>query len=165
MLRKLAIMLGMVFVASMLLAQTSEPPPAATGKSTKTKKSKPEKAIPTEFSEEIAKHLLGEIRQGLEAHNPRQMLAVFDREKMDGYFALEDRLYAYFNRYDGFRAYYRILESSTDGERGIALAEWQVEAIPASGPQQRREGQVKFEFAVGKSGWKVVEFTPRDFFQ
>ncbi|HEU5402561.1 MAG TPA: hypothetical protein VFU86_14455 [Terriglobales bacterium] len=84
---------------------------------------------------------------------------------MNGYYALEDRLYSYFNQYDSFSAFFRILQSSTEKDRGVALTEWQIEATPASGPPVRREGQVKFEFALGRDGWKVVDFTPRDFFQ
>lgn len=154
-----------MFAACLLVAQTSVPPPAATGKSAKTKKSKPGKAIPTEFSEEVVKQVLGEIRQGLQGHNPRQMLTTFDKEKMNGYFALEDRLYSYFNQYESFRAYYHVLQTSTENERGVALVELQIEATPRSGPSRRREGQVRFEFAAGKNGWQIVNFTPRDFFQ
>jgi hypothetical protein len=141
------------------------PTPAAAGKSAKTKKSKPEKAIPAEFSEDVAKQVLSQIRQGLQGHNPQGMLAAFDKERMDGYYAVEDRLYSYFNRYDSFSAFFRILQISPEKDRGVALTEWQIEAAPASGPPVRREGQVKFEFAVGKDGWKIVDFTPRDFFQ
>jgi hypothetical protein len=165
MLRRLAIILCLTVACSLLVAQTSAPPPAATGNSAKTKKSKPAKAIPTTFSEEVAKQVLGEIRQGLQGHNPRQMLAAFDKEKMSGYLVLEDRLYSYFDQYDSFSAYYHVLQTSTENDRGVALAEWQIEATPRSGPPRRKEGQVKFEFAVGKNGWQVVDFTPRDFFQ
>jgi len=165
MVRRLGIISCVIFLACAVVAQVSTPPSAATGKTAKTKKSKPEKAIPTEFSEDVAKQVLSQIRQALQGHNPRQMLATFDKDNMDGYYALEDRLYAYFNQYEGFSAYFRILESSTEKDRGVALTEWQIEAMPASGPPVRREGQVKFEFAVEKDGWKIVDFTPRDFFQ
>ncbi len=165
MVRRLAIILCTLFVACLLVAQTTAPSPAATGKSAKMKKSKPEKAIPTEFSEDVAKQVLSQIRQGLQGHNPRQMLSAFDKENMNGYFAFEDRLYSYFNRYDGFSAFFRILQSSAQKDRSVALAEWQIEATPASGPPTRREGQVKFVFAAGNDGWKIVDFTPRDFFQ
>ena len=157
-------MLCLILFASLLVAQTATPTPATSGQSAKTKKSKPQKAIPTEFSEDVAKQVLTQIRLGLQGHNPRQMLGAFDKQ-MNGYYALEDRLYSYFNQYDSFSAYFRILQSSTDKDRGTALAEWQIEAVPASGPPVRREGQVKFEFAAEKDGWKIVDFTPRDFFQ
>ena len=165
MVRRLVIILCTLFVACALFAQTNVTPPAANGKTAKTKKSKPGKAIPTEFSEDVARQLLGQIRQGLHGHNPRQMLGVFDKENMNGYYALEDRLYSYFNQYDSFSAFFRILQSSTEKDRGVVLTEWQIEATPASGSPVRREGQVKFEFALGRDGWKVVDFTPRDFFQ
>ena len=165
MVRRVLIIFCMILIACVLVAQTSTPSPAATGKSAKTKKSKPEKAIATEFSEDVAKQVLGQIRAALQGHNPRQMLGAFDKDNMDGYYALEDRLYSWFNQYDSFSAYFRILQTSTEKDRGVALAEWQLEATPASGPPVRREGQVKFVFAAGKDGWKVVDFAPRDFFQ
>jgi hypothetical protein len=165
MVRKLVIISCVVFLSVALVAQTAAPPPAATGTSAKTKKSKPEKAIPTEFSEDVAKQVLSQNRASLQGHNPRQMLAAFDKENMVGYYALEDRMYAYFNRYESFNVFFRILQSSTEKDRGVALAEWQIEATAASGPPVRREGQVKFEFTAGKDGWKIADFTPRDFFQ
>jgi hypothetical protein len=165
MIRRVAIISFVALFAYALMAQTSTPPPVASGKSAKTKKSKPEKAVATEFSEEVAKQVLSRIRQGLEAHNPRQVLSTFDREQMDGYLALEDRFYSYFKRYESFRVFYRITESTTEDDRGVALADWQIEATPSSGPARRREGQVRFEFAPGPNGWRIVDFTPRDFFQ
>ncbi len=163
MLRRFAVVLCLSLACS-LIAQTT-PPPAATGKPAKTKKSKPGRVVATVFSEDVANQLLAQIRDGLQGHNPRRMLATFDRDHMDGYFSLEDRTYAYFNRYDSFRAFFHVLQSSTEKDRGVALAEWQIEASPASGPPERREGQVRFEFAAGKDGWQIVDFTPRDFFQ
>ncbi|MDT8070938.1 MAG: hypothetical protein ROO76_22475 [Terriglobia bacterium] len=165
MIRRVVLICCIIIFAYALFAQTSTPPPAATGKAAETKKSKPEKAIPTEFSDEVAKQVLGQIRQALLGHNPRQMLAVFDKEKMDGYYVFQDRLYGYFAQYQDFRAYFRLLQTSEEGGHEAAIAEWQIEETPQSGLPVRREGQVRFEFAAGKKGWKIVNFTPRDFFQ
>jgi hypothetical protein len=93
------------------------------------------------------------------------MLSAFSRDQMDGYYAFEDRLYSYFNRYDSFRAYFHILQTSAENDRGVALAEWQIEGAPRSGPPERHEGQVRFEFVSGAKGWQIVEFSPRDFFR
>jgi hypothetical protein len=165
MVRRFIIIFCMILIGCGVVAQTSAPPPAATGKSAKTEKSKPQKAIPTEFSEDVAKQVLSQVRAALQGHSPRQMLATFDKDNMDGYYALEDRLYSWFNQNDSFNAFFRILQTSTEKDRGVALVEWQIEAVPRSGPPVRREGQVKFVFATGKDGWKIVDFTPRDFFQ
>jgi hypothetical protein len=158
-------MLSLALFAWPLVAQTSTTPPAATGKAAKTKKSKPEEAVATEFSEDVAKQVLNRIRDGLQGHNPRQMLSAFSRDQMDGYYAFEDRLYSYFNRYDSFRVYFHILQTSAENDRGVALAEWQIEGTPRSGPPERHEGQVRFEFVSGAKGWQIVEFSPRDFFR
>lgn len=165
MFRRCFVVLSLALFACALVAQTSTPTPAVSGKAAKTKKSKPEKAVATEFSEDVAKQALNRIRDGLQGHNPRQMLSAFSPDQMDGYYAFEDRLYSYFNRYDSIRAYFHILQTSTENGRGIALAEWQIEGTPRSGPTERHEGQVRFEFASGDKGWQIVEFTPRDFFR
>ncbi|MBZ5729195.1 MAG: SDR family oxidoreductase [Acidobacteriia bacterium] len=96
-----------------------------------------------------------------QAVEPGAMVGAYSASKA----ALEDRLYSYFNQYESFRAYYHVLQTSTENERGVALVELQIEATPRSGPSRRREGQVRFEFAAGKNGWQIVNFTPRDFFQ
>ncbi|MGE5114668.1 MAG: hypothetical protein ACM3JB_27730 [Acidobacteriaceae bacterium] len=165
MFRRCFVILSLALFACALVAQAATPPPAASGKGTKTQKSKPEKAVATEFSEDVAKQALNRIRDGLQGHNPRQMLSAFSRDQMDGYYAFEDRLYSYFDRYDSFRAYFHILQTSMENGRGVALAEWQIEGTPRSGPTERHEGQVRFEFASGAKGWQIVEFSPRDFFR
>lgn len=94
------------------------------------------------------------------------MLAAFDRDQLPSYLAFEDQVHAWFNQYDSFRSYFRILQTSTEDGHGIALVEWQIESSRNSaGPPQRRDTQVRFELAAGKNGWQIVDFSPRNFFQ
>ena len=53
-----------------------------------------------------------------------------------------------------------------EGEKGMALVELQVEAAPRQdgGIALRRDEQIRFELQQGKSGWKIVDIQPRDFF-
>ncbi|HEX6880792.1 MAG TPA: hypothetical protein VF135_10540, partial [Terriglobales bacterium] len=146
----------LLFGTLCLLAQDS-PAPAANGKA---KAPNAVQAAPqqSEFSESVAAQLMGQIRDGLHSHSSRRMLTAFDRDKMPNYLVFEDDVRAFFNQYGSFRSYFRILQSSVENDRGVILANWQIEASPDSGgPPERRDEQVRFECAQGSNGWRIVE--------
>ncbi len=117
------------------------------------------------FSDRIANDILNDIRDGLEGHSQRLMLSAFDRDKMNAYFSFEDQIQAYFERYEGFRVHVHIMQTTMEQNRGIVLAQFEVEASPRSGgPVYRNSGQLRFELEKGKKGWKVVDLRPRGFF-
>lgn len=163
---RLIVLFAVIVAACAVVLAQDTPAPAVGGKAPKTKNSQPAKPpAPAEFSEEVAKQVLDDIQDGLQSHSVRRMLAAFDRDAMPNYLSFEDRLRSSFSQYDSFRSFFRILQTSTEDGRGMAIAEWRVEATPASGgPPVRREGKVRFELAAGKNGWQVVDLSPRDFF-
>lgn len=118
------------------------------------------------FSTAVANNVLNDLRDGLEGHTQRLMLSVFDPDKMDGYLQFEDQVEAFFNRYEAFTVYFRIVQSSTEGPKGIVLVDVQLEEIPrgATAPPVRKNGQIRFELERGRKGWKIVDFNPRSFF-
>lgn len=117
------------------------------------------------FSDAVANDVLGVIRDGLEGHSYRLMLSAFDGDKMDGYLTFEDAVEAMFAKYDGFRVHYRLLQSSQEGSRAVALATFEMEELPkAGGAPLRRGSEIRFQLERGKKGWRVVDFTPRGFF-
>jgi hypothetical protein len=121
------------------------------------------------FSEDVAKSVLDDIRDGLEGHSYRLMESAFDDDKMDGYLSFEDALEAMFQRYSEFRVHFSIAQTTTEGPKGIVLVDIQMEEVPnstngANVVPQRRESQVRFELERGKKGWKIVDFSPRSFF-
>ena len=125
----------------------------------------PPAAAAAAFDEGAAAGVLGTLRDGLESHSQRRLLSAFEAGKMDGYLAFEDQIDAYFARYEGFRATFRILQISEENQRGVILAEFQVEnEPPRGGRSSRREGQLRFELERGAKGWKIVDLNPRDFF-
>ena len=148
--------------------QQQPPPDQSKDKKKKDKKDKgSQDDLNTEvFSTAVANTVLNDVRDGLEGHTPRLLLSAFDRDKMDGYLEFEDQIQAFFNRYESFRVYFRIVQSSTDGPKGIVLVDIQLEEIPrgATSPPVRKNGQMRFELERGKKGWKIVDFTPRTFF-
>lgn len=122
-------------------------------------------ASAAEFNTAAANAVLGQIRDGLEAHNQRRMLSAFDGDKFDGYLVFEDQVQAYFDKFEGFRVHFRILQTSVEGSKGIVLAEFDVEGLPqGGGAAMRRSNQVRFELVQGRKGWKIVDMRPRGFF-
>jgi hypothetical protein len=125
-------------------------------------KAAPEDA--TGFDERAAAKVLGTIRDGLESRSQRRLLSVFDAGKMDGFLTFEDQIDAFFNRYESFRVTIRIIQTSEENNRGVILAEFQLENESRGGYVSRRQGQLRFELERGVKGWKIVDFNPRDFF-
>ncbi len=146
----------LLIAAALCLGQEPTTPPKAA----------PEQPDAETFSDAVAGEALNQVRDGLEAHSQTLMLAAFDREKMQGYRAFEDQITAYFERYEGFRVRYRILQTMLEGARGIALVEFEVEQTPRgdNSPPQRRSAQLRFELERAGKSWKFVEVQPRSFF-
>ncbi|HWR34843.1 MAG TPA: hypothetical protein VN622_03095 [Clostridia bacterium] len=160
-----ALVLLAVFVGSATAQNTriSSTPTLQTRQTTST--GRPQISPTADFSEEVANAVLNDIRNGLEGHNQRRVLSAFDAEKMDGYLSFEDQIQSYLEFYESFRVYFRIIQTSTDGLKGIVLAEFQIEGTPRSGGNAvRRSNQLRFELERGKEGWKIVDFRPRRFF-
>ncbi len=151
--------------------QAQQQPQPDQSKDNKKKKDKKDKGsqdvVNTEvFSTAVANSVLNDLRDGLEGHTQRLMLSAFDADKMDGYLQFEDQIEAFFNKYTSFNVYFRIAQSSTDGPKGIVLVDIQLEEIPRgnASPPIRKNGQMRFELERGKKGWKIVDFSPRNFF-
>lgn len=118
------------------------------------------------FSPVEASNILNKLRDGLEGHTPRLVLSAFDADKMGAYPEFENQIQAFFNRYESFRVYFRIVQSAAEGPKGVVLVDIQLEAIPpgAISPPVRKNGQVRFALERGRKGWKIVDFNPRNFF-
>ncbi|HZQ90508.1 MAG TPA: hypothetical protein VFA60_01805 [Terriglobales bacterium] len=117
------------------------------------------------FSAAVANDVLGLVRDGLEGHSQRLMLSAFDLEKMDGGLTFEDQIEAMFQRYEGFRVHYRILQNSVEGEKAVVMVLFEMEELPKNGNAPiRKSSQVKFEMERGRKGWKITDFSPRGFF-
>lgn len=135
-------------------------------KKKKKKGSADDATIPTTFSESVAQDVLQQLTDGLEGHSERLMLSAFDDNKMDGYLNFEDQIDAFFQRYDSFRIHFRIVQATTEGDKGVVLVDIEMEEIPRSANAQpvRKRDQMRFEMERGKKGWKIVDLRPRPFF-
>lgn len=120
----------------------------------------------TSFSDAVAEDVLHVLADGLQGHNEGRMLSVFDGSAMDGYLNFSDQVSAMFQQYDSFRVHYNIDQIMTDGTKGAALVDFEMEEATASGSVQPvyKHEQVRFEMQRGKKGWKIVDVKPRAFF-
>jgi hypothetical protein len=118
------------------------------------------------FTDDVARYVLSEIRDGLEGHLQRLMLSAFDDDKMPGYLQFEDQIQAMFDNYSEFRVHFRILQTTIEGPKGVVLVSFELEEIPKSqsAQPQRKSTQMRFELERGRRGWRVVDFSPRGFF-
>jgi hypothetical protein len=131
-------------------------------------KSAPPPAAPEQFSIEAAEPVMRALQEAMVSHDRDGALAVFDPERMTGYAAFAGALGAMFERYDSFRAAYRIVQvipaaESTAGD--VVIAQFTLEAIPADErPSVRHGEQLLFSFARKGKQWKIMDVQPRTFF-
>jgi hypothetical protein len=118
-----------------------------------------------QFTQRDGDEVLALIRDGLTGHSQRTFLRAFDASRMDGYLAFKDQVTEFFSRNDAFRVNIKIMNSSADGEKGLVTASFQMEATPRDGNSVRRESQLRFVMERGKNGWRIVDVSPRNFFQ
>lgn len=164
------VVVGML--AASVPAQNGSPAAPALAGSAQAKKEKKDKkradaeviSDASEFSDAVANEVLAHVRNGIEARNQRLVLSAFDREKFGGYLGFEDQLQGFFEKYESFRTYFRVLQTSVEGGKGVVLAEFDIECTPAGGgAAMRRNNQLRFELQKGSKGWKIVDMRPRGF--
>ncbi len=102
----------------------------------------------------------------MQGHNLYQVLAVFDQQETPDYAQIRDQLRAFFYQYDEIRFRYQLLQVTSDKDRATAVAEVQMDATPADPSQVtlRRETQMRFRMSLSRKGWRLVGFSPADFF-
>lgn len=165
--RKIAVLTAAIFIA-LFAASQGQLAPENQQQSSKNsgKKSADDTGNAEPYSDQVLERLLRELKAGLEGHDQRKTLSVFAGDQLDGYLQLQDQLTQFFATYDSFRIRYRIVQSSAEQEKGIAVVEIQMEADPRDpgGAALRRDEQIRFELARGKRGWQVVDFGPRNLF-
>jgi hypothetical protein len=117
------------------------------------------------FDEHDAAQVLGVLRNALESYSPLLFLSAFDAGKMNSYLTFQDQVEAYFTQYESFRVSYHILQTSQENNRGVILADFQIEnEMRGGGRASRRQSQLRFELERGPKGWKIVDMDPRGFF-
>lgn len=121
----------------------------------------PNSAAPA-FSEADAARLLAEVQQALEGNNQRRFLQLFDAGRMPNYAAFQDQVAEFFEKYESFRVRYHITQTSAEGELGLVLADFELEATPTGAyvPNVRKHAQLRLVTAWDGKRWRVVDWRP-----
>lgn len=143
-----------------LLAQNQQPPPAVPEPEPPSGEEKPD------LNDQIIRDVLGPLQRGMESHNLVQVLAIFDQQQTTDYAQIRDQLRAFFDQYDAIHFRYQLLQATSDKNHGSAVAEIEMDATPADPSQVtlRRDTQMRFRMDLGRKGWRLVGFSPADFF-
>lgn len=119
----------------------------------------------TAFSESVASAVMRRLADALEGQNRKLMLSLFDAEKMNDYAGFEGQIAAFFDHYVSLRVHLRILQTTTEGDKGIILTDIEMESLPSGDAMPvRQHDQIRLELQRGAKGWRIVEIKPRDFF-
>jgi hypothetical protein len=121
---------------------------------------------PLDLTEQVIRDVLEPLQAGMQGHSLRQVLTTWDRENMLGYAQQRDQLAAFFRQYDEVRFRYKVLQVTSDKDRGFAMAEVDMEAqsfVTNQVPLQRSI-QMRFQLKLEPKGWKIVGFQPSNFF-
>lgn len=119
-----------------------------------------------DLNDQVIRDVFGPLQRGMQSHNLYQVLAIFDQQGTPDYAQIRDQLRAFFYQYDEIRFRYRLLQVTSDKEHASAVAEVQMDATPADPSQVtlRRETQMRFRMNLDPKGWRLVGFSPTDFF-
>jgi hypothetical protein len=119
-----------------------------------------------DLSDQVIRDVLGPLRRGMQGHNLYQVLATFDQQGTPDYAKVRDQLRAFFYHYDEIRFHYQLLQVTSDKDQGSAVADIQIDVTPSDLSQAtlRRETQMRFRLKLEPKGWKLVGFSPADFF-
>jgi hypothetical protein len=119
------------------------------------------------FTPAIADILVARIGEGLAGHNRKTLLSAFDKSDSQDYTAIKEQVNAIMEAYRTFRVHYRV-ESSALNLDGTATihASFQIEQQPAAENTVafRREAAPTFIAKRTSSGWRVISFSPANFF-
>jgi len=116
--------------------------------------------------DQVVQQVLEPLRTGMEAENIQLVLSVFDKSEMNSYSNLERQLQAFCQQFSEVNFRYRLLQAAAENNRGSAIAEMQMDALPydATLVPVRRSVQARLQLKQDAKRWRIVGFTPADFF-
>jgi hypothetical protein len=118
------------------------------------------------LSDQIVQEVLEPLRTGVETQNIKQILSVFDKPEYSGYDDLEQQLRAFYRQYEQVNFRYQILQAAIEKDHASATAEIDMDAMPYTVTviPARRSVQMRFQLKQDGKSWKIVGFSPSNFF-
>ncbi|HYL16087.1 MAG TPA: hypothetical protein VEV41_23850 [Terriglobales bacterium] len=118
------------------------------------------------FTDEDGVGLLSNLRQAIENNRQDRLLKMFDAAKVPNYEEFREQVADFFQKYEAFQVRYHLTQTSTEGDKGVLLADFAIEATPAGGgaPSVRKDVALRLVVAKNDKGWKIVDLSPRELF-
>lgn len=118
------------------------------------------------LSDQIVQDVLEPLRTGVETQSIKQILSVFDKHDFSGYGDLEQQLRAFYRQYEQVNFRYQILQAAIEKDHASATAEIDMDAMPYTVTEipARRSVQMRFQLRQVGTSWKIVGFSPSNFF-
>ncbi len=118
------------------------------------------------LNDQVIQDVLEPLRTGIETQNIKQVLSIFDKTQLTGFSNMQSQLRAFIRQYAEIHFRYQILQATAEKDHGSATAEIDMDALPYEITQvpARRSVQMRFQLQLEPKGWKVVSFSPSDFF-
>ncbi len=119
------------------------------------------------FTPAIADILVARIGEGLAGHSRKTLLSAFDKSDSQDYTAIKEQVNSIMEAYRTFRVHYRVDSSALNPDGTATIrASFQIEQQPAteSTVPFRREAAPTFIAKPTTSGWRVISFSPTNFF-
>jgi hypothetical protein len=145
--------------------QQSQPPAKAAPASDSAQQTPPpDDAL--SLSDQVIQDVLEPLRTGMETQNIKQVMSIFDKGEMSNYGNLEQQVHAFLRQYQEVHFRYQILQATAQNDHASATAELDMDAMPyqVSMIPARRSVQMRFQLKQEPKGWRVVGFSPSDFF-
>jgi hypothetical protein len=121
---------------------------------------------PSEFNDRIAAVLVGQIKESLQGHSQKKMLAAFDLAKMKDGARFKQQVNSFFEQTGTIRVHLNLQQALVEGSEGVAVLDAEMEAEPLDGNalSLHKHLQLRLIAEPGASGWKITDVRPRSFF-
>jgi hypothetical protein len=118
------------------------------------------------LEEVLAHDVLEPLQKGVSTRNVKQVLSVLSPQVTANYPELRDQFQALLDNATALQFRYKLLQVTSDRDHASAICEADLDATPRDETLTpvRRSAQLTFQLKRTTSGWKVVTFSPADFF-
>jgi len=172
-----AILLPLLLVGPLCHLHAAQPRPLFTPQQSSGRATPPDSGNPAPkptpapdekpgLGDQVIQDVLEPLRTGMVTQNIQMVLSIFDKKELNSYADLQGQLRALFHQTSEVRFRYQLLQATSDGDRGSATAELEMDALPyeVTTIPARRSVQMRFQLKLEPKGWKVTGFSPPDFF-
>jgi hypothetical protein len=121
---------------------------------------------PLDLQEAVAQDVLEPLQAGIQSHNLKQLLGVFDQQSVANFSQLRDQFKALLDNYAVLLFRYKILQASLDDAHASMTCEVDIDATPLDDGQVplRRSTQLRLQLKQTPKAWQITGFSPSDFF-